>query len=1026
VQQRKTVTIVFTDLVGSTSLGEALDPELVRRIMTTYFDRMRTVLEHHGGTVEKYIGDAIMAVFGIPEVREDDALRAARAAYWMRTGLGQLNRDLEKRYGVQIDARTGVNTGEVLATPAEPDMPLASDASNVAARLQQAARPGEILIGEATYRLVRDAVTVEPAGALELKGKTAPLAAWRLLAVSEAGLGIARNLDSPIVGRDSELALLSQSLNQAASDRACRLITVLGAPGLGKSRLATEFIDQVGRQAMVLRGRCPAYGEGITYLPVAEILREAAGIAELDTPEKAIAKLAAVLTQHEEAGTITERLGSLLGLIDATAPSQETFWAVRRLLEVLAEERPVVIVFDDIHWGEVTFLDLVEYLAGWSAGAPILLLCLSRPELIDLRPAWGAGVANATSIRLAPLTENDSDELIDNLLGRASLESEAITRIRNAAEGNPLFVEEIIRMLVDEGLLRRDDGGWVATGDLASIAIPATISALLSARLDRLSPGERALIQRASVMGKVFWWGAVAELSPETERADVGGHLQALVRREMVRPDRSQFSGEDAFRFSHILIRDAAYAGTTKELRSELHERAAGWLERRAADRPTEFEEIVGYHLEQAHRYRVEVASDDQHAKNLARRAAARLAGAGQRALARSDIPAAVALLARATDLLEPNEPQRIELLVDLGQALSESGEEDRGRAVLRDAGSRAETLGDERLVAHVSVGSLDAWSGAERSSEEDREQARRAIEVFERHGDDRGLARAWGLMAWVEWRDRRAAEAERASERALEHARRAGSSRDVAASVYILGPVLAHVPGSVEDAAKRAEELIEEEQGNRTVEAYLSHALAHLRAWAGRFEEARRHAARYRSILLENGQEALWSDSAEAAADVELWAGHPEAALRILTEGQRRFEELGVHDPVLFPFLARALLAAGRPEEAERWAEKAAETPHGLWRPLGLAMLARVRAHQGRGEEAEALARQAVGDFEHTDFLIFRGQTLVALADVLRLLGREDEASRVAEEAIRLFEGKGATALAEAARSSLGLQNRT
>ena len=1021
MQQRKTVTIVFTDVVGSTSLGERLDPEVLPRIMTAYFDRMRAVLERHGGTVEKYIGDAVVAVFGIPELREDDALRAVRAADEMRATLEDLNKELDDRYGVRIDTRTGVNTGEVLAAETGADTLLTSDASNVAARLEQAAGPGEILIGGSTYRLVRDAVTVEPAGLRELKGKASPLTAWRLLEVSLEGRGIARRLDSPIVGREGELAFLRRSFDQAVADRACRLVTVLGTPGVGKSRLAAEFVAWLADKGTVLRGRCLTYGEGITYWPVAEVVREAAAIAEGDEPETATAMLAALLGQHEEAGTIIERLGSLLGVTTAAAPSQETFWAVRRLLEALAARTPLVIVFDDIHWGETTFLDLIEYLAGWSSGAPILLLCLSRPELIDLRPAWGTAVASASSIRLEPLTEQDSERLVDNLLGQAPLDRDVLARIRHAAEGNPLFVEEILRMLVDEGLLRRADGRWVAGGDLSSIAIPPTIGALLSARLDRLSQGERALIQRASVMGKGFWWGAVTELSPDTERPDVGGHLQALVRRELVRPDRSLFSGEDAFRFSHILIRDAAYAGTTKELRSELHERVADWLEHRAADRMIEFEEIVGYHLEQAHRYRVELGSQDERSKALARRAADRLSATGQRALSRSDIPAAVALLSRATDLLEPNEPHRIELLVDLGQALAESGEEERARTVLRDAVAQAKKLGDERLAAHARVGGIDAWSGAERSSEADREDARRAIQVFERYGDDQGLARAWGLVAWVEWRERRAAEVVKASERALEHARRAGSPRDVAASVYLLAPALAHVPSSLKDATRRAEELIEEEKGNRTVEAYVSHALAHLRGWEGRFDEGRRHAARYRSILRDNGQEGLWIDSAEAAADVELWAGDTEAAIRILTEAQRRFDELGVDDPVLFPFLARAFLAAGRSEDAEEWAAKASVTAHGLWRPLGQAMLARVRARQGRADEAEALAREAVAAFDQTDFVIFHGQSLLALADVLSVLGREEEATNVAQEAISLFERKGASALAEYARSSVG-----
>jgi class 3 adenylate cyclase len=592
--QRKTVTIVFTDVVGSTTLGEGLDPEVLRRIMTTYFDRMRAVLERHGGTVEKYIGDAVVAVFGIPELREDDALRAVRAAGEMRTALEDLNRELQDRHGVRIEARTGVNTGEVLAQDTHADTPLSSDATNTAARLEQAAGPGEVLLGDATYRLIRDAVRAEPAGPIELKGKAEAQVAWRLINVSTEGPGIARRLDSPIVGRDRELALLREAFHQATEERACRLVTVLGAPGVGKSRLAGELIDWLEDRATVLRGRCLPYGDGITYWPVAEVVREAGSIAEDDTREEAGDRITALLGGHGEAGTIAEGVNSILGLTDTPALAQETFWAVRRLLEALAERRPVVVVFDDIHWGEATFLDLVEYLAGWSAGAPILLLCLARPDLVDARPSWGA---DAPSIRLQPLTEEESGQLIDNLLGRAPLEEEARVRIRRAAEGNPLFVEEILRMLVDEGLLRRDDGRWVATGDLSSIAIPATISALLAARLERLSGEERAVIHRASVVGKTFWWGAVAELSPVPERSAVGGHLQALVRRELVRPDRSRFAGEDAFRFSHILIRDAAYAGTTKELRAELHERFADWLERRSADRPAEFEEVVGYHL---------------------------------------------------------------------------------------------------------------------------------------------------------------------------------------------------------------------------------------------------------------------------------------------------------------------------------------------------------------------------------------------------------------------------------------------
>ncbi|HEX2024876.1 MAG TPA: adenylate/guanylate cyclase domain-containing protein, partial [Actinomycetota bacterium] len=426
MQTRKTVTLVFTDVVGSTSLGEHLDPELLRRIMTTYFERMRAVLERHGGTVEKYIGDAIVAVFGIPEVHEDDALRAVRAADEMGTVLRELNEELEARHGVRIEARTGINTGEVLAEDTRPDAPLTADAANTAARLEQAAPPGRILLGDPTYRLVRDAVTVEPVDALNLKGKAGPQTAWLLHDVSPEGPGLARRLDAPIVGRDRELDLLRRAFDDAVTERACRLVTVTGAPGVGKTRLAAEFTSWVGDRATVLRGRCLPYGDGITYWPVAEILRDAVTITPNEAPQETAHKIAALCGASEETPTILKGLNAVLGLAETS--TQETFWSVRRLLEVLAEPAPVAVAFDDIHWGEATFLDLVEYLAGWSTGAPVLILCLARPELVDARPAWGSGIPRATTVRLEPLTEEDSERLLDSLLGPAPLEEEVRAR----------------------------------------------------------------------------------------------------------------------------------------------------------------------------------------------------------------------------------------------------------------------------------------------------------------------------------------------------------------------------------------------------------------------------------------------------------------------------------------------------------------------------------------------------------------------------------------------------------------------
>ncbi|MDQ4005840.1 MAG: AAA family ATPase, partial [Actinomycetota bacterium] len=911
-------------------------------------------------------------------------------------------------------------TGETLASESQAETPMSSDVANTAARLEQAAGPGEILIGDATYRLVPDAVTAESVPPLELKGKAAPQTAWRLLEVSSEGPGVARRLDSPIVGRDRELALLREAFDRATSEPSCRLVTVIGTPGMGKTRLSGELVSWLEGRARVLQGRCLPYGEGITYWPVAEVIREAAAITQGETGEEATGKIAALCGQNEETATIAERLASVVGLTEATGSAQETFWAVRRLFETMAEREPLAVVFDDIHWGEATFLDLIEYLAGWSSGAPILILCLARPELVESRPAWAAAITDATTIHLERLTEEDSERLIENLLGPAPLDEDVRARIRHAAEGNPLFVEEILRMLVDDDLLRRDDGRWVAAGDLSSIAIPPTINALLSARLERLSREERAVIQRASVVGKTFWWGAVAELSPSPEQEAVGGHLQALVRKELVRPDRSRFVGEDAFRFSHILIRDAAYAGTTKELRAELHERFADWLERRVADRQ-EFEEIIGYHLEEAFRYRTELGLDGEGLPRLAARAAERLASAGERALKRVDIGAAITLLSRATALMTEGDPARVELLIDLVEALSEAGQMDPAEEAIRQAAAEAESLGDERLLAHVHMG---RWEIRSNQGPGEFEQAERdglaAAEVFRKHGDDLGLARAWSLVGAARWWAGQAGDSEDALEQARVHARAAGDPRKEAEALLTLSAILAQGPRPVEESIERAEALLNEYAGDRTIEGYMFHALGHLRAWQGRSEEARNLARRYRAILRENGQVANWADSSECEGDVLLMAGDAEEAIRVMQEGQAQFDEMGIQDTTILPFLANALLVAGRWEEAEDPARRAIEGGHPLWRALGQTTLARVRARQGRGEEAETLAREALASTQRSDYPIWRGRSALGLAEILELNGKDGEVTSLREYALQQFEQKGATVWADLARSQL------
>src|SRR5579875_2433264 len=529
-EQRKTVTVLFCDIAGSTALGESTDPEALRGILARYFERMKEIVERHGGSVEKFIGDAVMAVFGVPVVHEDDALRACRAAVEMRDALPELG----------IRGRIGVNTGEVVAGTAE--RLATGDAVNVAARLEQAAEPGEVLVGASTVQLVRDAVELGEERRLELKGKSELVPAFSLRAV--VADAPRRRFDVPIVGRVREQRALDDAWERVRSESACHLFTVLGPAGVGKSRLTAEFLASL-QGVSVVRGRCLSYGEGITYRPVVEIARQ---LGRRPTDERAAAAIASLLGESEEPAT-----------------ADEIAWAFRKLLE---ESSPVVCVFDDLHWAEPTFLDLVDHVADWSRGAPILLVCLARPELLDRRPTWAGGKLNATTVLLEPLNAEETDELIGRLLGDGDLDDALHARIREAAEGNPLFVEQMLAM--------------VAESPNGEVVVPPTIQALLAARLDQLDPSERGVLERGSVEGKVFHRGGVEALAPD--EPDVPTKLMALVRKELVRPDRTQLPGDDAFRFRHLLIRDAAYEGLPKAARADLHGRFAGWLESHGRD----------------------------------------------------------------------------------------------------------------------------------------------------------------------------------------------------------------------------------------------------------------------------------------------------------------------------------------------------------------------------------------------------------------------------------------------------------
>ena len=1003
---RKTVTVVFIDLASSTTLGAQLDPEPLRRVMSRYFEKVAQALERHGGTVEKFIGDAVMAVFGIPAVHEDDALRAVRAVVDVRVALAELNTELERERGIRLEVRTGVNTGEVVAgDPATGRTLVTGDAVNVAARLEQAAAPGQILLGEGTRRLVRDAVHVSPAAAVVVGAEHDPVQAWELAEVLEGNAGVARRFDSPLVGRAGELAQLRHAFERAVEERTVYLFTLLGTAGIGKSRLTAEFGATVSSAATMVAGRALPYGDGITFWPLAEIVRELAG----DGPGVTVAGL---LEGEDDGGIVAERIAAAIGRSDAPGTAEETFWATRKLFEALAKQRPLVVVFEDIHWAEPTFLDLIEHVAEWSRDAPMLLICLARPELLEIRPAWGGGKRNATSILLEPLSTSDSETLIDNLVGGVDLPGPVRARLAASADGNPLFVEQLLAMLAEDG---EGDG---------KLDVPPTIQAVLAARLDRLSPLERGVIERASVVGTRFWTGAVAALTPGDAGASVSRDLQALARKELLRPDRSLVPGEEGYRFRHVLIRDAAYNAIAKEARAELHEAFAEWIVRTSGEQVTEIEEILGYHFEQAFLYRRELGPVDDVALRLAAHGSERLGTAGRRALARGDVSAGANLLGRAAALLPADDPARSALLPELGSAFVFAGEFAQAEEVLTEAVEAGAATGNRRLELHAELerAFVRSLTNPEGGVEALRHLAERALPEFEAMGDDLGLAKAWRRIADVYWMENLWTEQERALERAVEHAERAGDAREAAGALMRLALALYYGPAPVPEAIRRAEETLARAKGNRVVESTFLVSLAGLHAMAGRFEEARELFARGEAIVEELGFKVWLAGFSMVAGDIELLAGKFAAAEAYLRRGYEALEGMGERTllSTVSAKLAGTAYAQGHEEEAERFAATS-EQLAGLkdvvsqigWRVVRAKMLAR----QGSFEDAEELARAALELAERTDNLSSQGSTLLTLAEVLEAAGRSDEAGPVLDRAGELFVRKGNVVAAERAR---------
>jgi class 3 adenylate cyclase/tetratricopeptide (TPR) repeat protein len=1019
---RKTVTVLFADVAGSTALGERLDAESLRRIMSRYFEAMSGIVDHHGGTVEKFIGDAVMAVFGVPMVHEDDALRAVRAAMDMRAELERLNQELRSTQQVALEVRTGINTGVVIVgSPVAGHGFVTGDAVNVAARLEQMAEPGEILLGETTFKLVREVVSVEPRGPIHLRGKAEKVTGYRLLDVSDLEPRVARGMRSPLVGRAGELTLVDEAFRLAISDRACYLLTVLGTAGVGKSRLIEEAIDRLEERPVVLTGRCLSYGEGITFWPIRELVRAACDIPADADPETLRRAIASRMEGEEHSDRVAQGVAHLMGLPGATGNPEETSWAVRRFLEITARGRPLIVIIDDIHWADPGLLDLIEYLADFTQGS-VLFLCIARLELLDVRPAWGAGRRNAMTITLSPLTTEDSRSLVDNLLSGGQLEDQVLAHVVEASEGNPFFLEEMVRMLLDEDALHLEGGRWVVARDLRAVGLPATISALLAARLERLDEAERVVAERASVVGKVFYWGAVAALTPEEERADVGRHLSALVRRDLVTPEVSSFMGEDAFRFRHILICDAAYEAVPKEQRTELHERLARWTEEKVGDRVAEFEEIIGFHLERAYRLRRELGRSDEKTAELAHRAFHRLAGAGQRALDRGDAPAAVALLSRAVALLDRGDPDRARLIPDLAQALEDHG----------DLGPAAEVLeevvasGPPEVGAHAQL--MQLWLRLYTEPEGATGEISRSIEhlvpILQTHRDERGMARADLLRVELDWMAARYRAVEERLESVAAHAASIGDRRQEMTALGRIASAVLYGPRPVHDALRRCEEIRARASGDRRVEASLLQTEAQLTAMAGRFEGVRETIDRAVAILEDLGLTLLAPSGQEVRSAVEMLAGDFPAAEAALRRAFEALEEMGERGwlSTTGAELARAIYAQGRHEEADEYAARAEDL--GASDDVATLVTARgvrakAAARRGDLDLGMKLAEEMIAAARPTEFPDLRGDAYADLAEVLGLAGRADEAERNLDAAVAQYEAKGNVVSAARARAA-------
>jgi class 3 adenylate cyclase/tetratricopeptide (TPR) repeat protein len=956
--ERKLATVLFVDLVGSTALITGTDPEIARRRVQQYFDKVSHCVMTHGGIVEKFAGDAVMAAFGIPQAHEDDAERAVRAALGILESVRELG----------LEVRIGIESGEVVVDDETESSTFATgEAVNIAARLQQAAPVNTIMIGQGAHRLTLGRFEVEDEGPVEIRGRAEPVWAWRVICLAGGKLG-AGVRQAPLVGRDAELELLENTYSRAVRDSRAHLFTIYGDPGVGKSRLANEFVGGL-EGATVLYGRALPYGEGVTYSALSDMVKTAAGIADDDPLDDALEKLRDCCPDEAVADLLALASG-VLEAVKGERNQQEIAWAAREWAEKLAEPQPLVLVFEDIHWAEDALLELIEHMSTWVKNVPILLLCLARPELLDLRPGWSGGRVRATAIELEALGRADSEALVEALLD-GDLGSGARQAVLDKSEGNPLFVEETVRMLSEA------NGGGIER-------IPDTLQALIAARIDHLPPGEKELLQGAAVMGRIFWKGALAELV--LEGTDIDPLLEDLHLREIVLPEtRSSISGQDAFKFKHVLIREVAYGGLSKAARAGYHQRFAEWLRKHAGE---ELLEVRAYHLDHATALLAEL--DGSPPPKLASEAAVALEEAGRRALAREANATARKLLVRAVEL-EPTLERRFQA----ARAAWRMSEFPVVSPEMQEVLRLAREAGDRDLEARALVALAEVSIFREGDVSRGEELAREALEAAERDESKIFALEVLNTVAW--WRGR-LSEGEGYAQEQLEIARRL--ERADLESEALLSLAGIYTSRQEDD---RAEPLIErakalaEESGSLTARAHAYMQSGELYGWRRRDEEALEEYERARELFAEVGAATYLAKAMLRIASTVRRAGDLEEAEKLAREGIRILKPLEDRGTLceVQRFLAEVLLDQGRLDEAELYALKAVETvgPQDVSSQASTkTSLALVRATQGRDEEAEALLRESIEILERSEYSRFLSDPLEAMIQFLEERERFEE----------------------------------